>query len=324
MDEFELIRSYLAPLVSTPGADGLEDDVAELRVSGRIAATADTIVEGVHFLADDPISSIAAKLVRVNVSDLIAKGAAPSECLLSLVWPRQRAASEVEVFAASLKSDLDLWNCRLVGGDTTSTDGPLVLSLTMLGSCSSRGPVRRSGASAGEDVWVSGTIGDGWLGLKAAREELVGIDAEDAAWLAESYRVPRVQQMELASLIGETAGGSVDVSDGLASDALHVARSSGLKIVIEGSAVPLSGPARRALERCEGVSLEHLLAGGDDYQVLFSAAADRRPEIERFSSEAGVVLTRIGRCEAGEGVSLIGLDGKPLRHPSGWRHQIGS
>src|SRR5262245_54079007 len=158
MDEFDLIRTYFAPLAASPGADGLRDDVAE--VAPGLIATKDAIVEGIHFLPDDPIGTVAQKLVRVNVSDIIAKGGKPDAALLALVWPTSRPVAEISDFARALGADLARWGAHLVGGDTTSTDGPLTLTLTLLGKVGGSGPVRRSGARAGDDIWVTGVIGD--------------------------------------------------------------------------------------------------------------------------------------------------------------------
>ncbi len=323
MDEFDLIRTFLAPLANSPGADRLTDDVAEIRSAGRMAATADAIVEGVHFLRNDPIETVAAKLVRVNASDLIAKGATPTECLLSLVWPKRRSANQIPRFADGLKANLDLWNCRLIGGDTTSTGGPLVLSLTMLGVCGSRGPVRRSGARVGDDVWVSGCIGDGWLGLKAALGELDQISDADREWLIAGYRVPRVPPVDLAALIAEHGGGAIDLSDGLAADAAHLAGSSAVAIRIDAAQVPLSEAASRALAQHNAVALENLICGGDDYQSLFTANPSARQAIEDAAEAASLRLTRIGVCEAGDGVHFVKPDGGEMALTRGWRHEIG-
>lgn len=324
MDEFDLIRTFLAPLANSPGADRLADDVAEIRSAGRMAATADAIVEGVHFLRNDPIETIASKLVRVNASDLIAKGAIPSECLLSLVWPKRRSANQIPRFADGLKANLDLWNCRLIGGDTTSTTGPLVLSLTMLGVCGSRGPVRRSGARAGDDVWVSGSIGDGWLGLKAALGELEHASDADRDWLVAGYREPRVPPVDLAALIAEHGGGAIDLSDGLAADAGHLAEGSGIAIRIYATQIPLSEAASRVLEHQDAVAIEDLMCGGDDYQSLFTASPSARVAIEEAAEAASLRLTRIGVCEEGEGAHFLKADGSEMALTRGWRHEIGT
>ena len=232
MDEFDLIRKYFAPLATSPGADGLRDDVAEIGTldgGARLIATKDAIVEGVHFLSDDPIDTVARKLVRVNVSDIIAKGARPDGALLALVWPKGRSVEEIGGFAQALGEDLARWGAQLVGGDTTSTDGPLTLSLTLFGRCGARGPVRRSGARAGDDLWVTGVIGDGWLGLQAAKGALAKLGAEERAFLVARYRVPEPPPLAVADLVAEFASSSIDISDGLVADAGHIAEASGVE-----------------------------------------------------------------------------------------------
>lgn len=318
MDEFELIRKIFAPLAVAHGADALRDDVAEVDLkSGRLIVTADAIVEGVHFLADDPLWTVAAKLVRVNVSDILAKGGKPAGALLSLAWPKGRPADELAEFAARLQSDLALWGGHLIGGDTTSTPGPLTLSLTLMGWCGPRGPVRRSGAKAGEDIWVSGPIGDGWLGLQAAQGGLGELSEADRLTLADAYRLPRVGPLGLADVIAAHGGGAIDISDGLAADAAHVAEASGVRLTIELDAVPRSAPAQRWL--AAGGQIARLLTGGDDYQALFTAAAEARPAIAASQPP----FTRIGRVEAGRGVSFLAADGAEVKIEGGWRHTMG-
>ncbi|MEP7211356.1 MAG: thiamine-phosphate kinase, partial [Alphaproteobacteria bacterium] len=268
MDEFDLIRRCFSPLATTPGADGLRDDVAEIAHDGgdRLIVTADTIVEGVHFLPDDPIETVAAKLVRVNVSDIIAKGGKPDGALLMLTWPARLRLAEAEAFAVRLGLELAHWGAHLLGGDTTSTEGPLTLSLTLLGRCGWRGPVRRSGATIGDDLWVTGTIGDGWLGLQATQGKLAKLDAADRASLIDAYRVPRPPPLAFARIIADHANASIDVSDGLVADAAHVAEASGVAIIIDWMDAPLSDAARRWLADTPGAVIGGLLAGGDDYQ----------------------------------------------------------
>ncbi len=317
MDEFDLIRRHFAPLATSPGAAGLRDDVAE--IAPGLIATTDAIVEGVHFLPDDPISTVAQKLVRVNVSDIVAKGGRPDAALLALIWPRARAQEEVGDFARALGSDLAKWGARLVGGDTTSTDGPLTLTLTLLGRVGQRGPVRRSGAHAGDDVWVSGTIGDGWLGLMAAKGAFGRLTAEARNLLVSHYRVPDPPRLKFADLVASVATASVDVSDGLVADAGHVAEASGVGLVIEARHVPLSATGHGYLTNGKA-DLRALLTGGDDYQTLFTASPKARSEIAA-SREA---VTRIGRVEQGAGVKVLDASGGEMVFESaGWRHFSG-
>lgn len=317
MDEFNLIRRYFGPLATSPGADQLRDDVAE--IAPGLIATKDAIVEGIHFLPDDPIATVAQKLVRVNVSDIIAKGGKPDAALLALVWPKGRDATQLGDFSRWLGKDLERWGARLVGGDTTSTGGPLTLTLTLLGRVGARGPVRRSGAQVGDDVWVSGTIGDGWLGLMAAKGAFGKLSAEARNLMVSRYRVPEPPRLRFADLIAQVATGSIDVSDGLVADAGHVAEASGVALVIEAARVPLSAVGEGYLTNAKA-DLRALLVGGDDYQTLFTAPPSARGMIEA-SKEA---VTRIGRVEAGAGVKVLDASGAEMAFESaGWRHFSG-
>lgn len=314
MDEFDIIRRYFAPLATSPGADGLRDDVAE--IAPGLIATKDAIVEGVHFLPEDPIATVAQKLVRVNVSDIIAKGGRPDAALLALVWPKGRPVAQLEDFSRALGKDLQRWGAHLAGGDTTSTNGPLTLSLTLLGRVGERGPVRRSGAKAGDDLWVSGVIGDGWLGLQAARGVFGKLSAEAMSLLVSKYRVPEPPRLLFADLVAAHASASIDVSDGLVADAGHVAEASGLALIIEAAKVPLSATGESYVAN-DKADLLSMLTGGDDYQTLFAAPPSARAAIEAYGSG----VTRIGRAEQGEGVKLLDASGNviPVASP-GWKH----
>jgi len=314
MDEFDLIRRYFAPLVTSPGADDLRDDVAE--IAPGLIATKDAIVEGVHFLPDDPLDTVAQKLVRVNVSDIIAKGGKPDAALLALIWPKSRPHEQLADFARGLGKDLQRWGGHLVGGDTTATDGPLTLSLTLLGRVGARGPVRRSGAKPGEDIWVTGDIGDSWLGLQAATGALGPLTAEAQNQLVSRYRVPEPPRLAFADLIAARASASIDISDGLVADAVHIAEASSVRMLIGASLVPLSATASHYIENGKA-DLRDLLTGGDDYQTVFTAPQGARKAMR----SSGAKLTRIGVVTAGEGVFVLGANNHPLRFEvAGWRH----
>jgi thiamine-monophosphate kinase len=310
LDEFDLIRRYFAPLATSPGADGLRDDVAE--IAPGLIATKDAIVEGIHFLPDDPLETVAQKLVRVNVSDIIAKGGKPDAALLALVWPKSRPHEQLEGFARGLGKDLARWGAHLAGGDTTATDGLLTLTLTLTGKVGPRGPVRRSGAQAGDDIWVTGTIGDSWLGLQAATGALGKLSAEAHNLLVSRYRLPEPPRLPFADIVAAYATASIDVSDGLAADAGHVAEASGVQMIIRAADVPLSAVGQSYVDN-NRATLADLLTGGDDYQTLLTAPASARASI------AGAV--RIGEVVAGQGVVILDAAGAPMAlQRTGFRH----
>jgi len=259
VSETDWIKRYIAPLVSTPGAAGLRDDVAALSTDAVMIATMDTLVEGVHFLPADRLATVGQKLLRVNISDVIAKGAAPCEALLSVAWPRGRDEAQFADLMSGIGRDLAVFEVALIGGDTVTTDGPLVLTMTLTGRCLGAGPVRRSGANAGANLWLSGPIGWGHIGLQAART-----GGDSAA--AKKYQVPEIGNLDTARQVARLATASIDVSDGLLID-VRLAQASGCGAQIALDEVPLARP---------GGNIENVLkqcTGGDDYKVLLAAPA---------------------------------------------------
>nr|WP_321361893.1 thiamine-phosphate kinase [uncultured Hyphomonas sp.] len=310
MSERDWISGYFAPLATTPGADALRDDVAELSVGdGRIIATVDALVEGVHFFPDDPIESVARKLVRTNVSDVIAKGARPLEALLTLGWPAGRPEEELARFAGALGTELAGWGARLVGGDTTASPQGLFLSLTLTGQCGPDGPVRRSGAQAGDALWVTGEIGAACRGYRALREGRAG-DPHIA-----SYREPALAPLRITDMLQACATGSMDVSDGLLGDARMFAAASSLSVKVDLDAVPFAGGAPDIEERLA------LASWGDDYQVLFSAPESVSPRITADATDMGLLVTRIGTFASGAGLTAL-MDGTAVNLPEtlGFEH----
>ncbi|MEM1147667.1 MAG: thiamine-phosphate kinase [Pseudomonadota bacterium] len=257
MQETLWIERFIRPLVRARGAHDLRDDVAILSAGGASIVTMDTLVEGVHFLPADPPDTVGQKLVRVNVSDILAKGARPSEALLSIAWPRVWSEAKFADLVGGIGRDLDQFEAALIGGDLVATAGPLTLTMTMTGSCLKSEPVRRSGGRPGQGVFVNGEIGWGGLGLRAA---MTGT----APKIAQRYRVPDIGPLEVAQTIADFATASMDISDGLLIDAERLAAASECGVEIELSRVPLAKPTE---------TVDEILAqctSGDDYRILIS------------------------------------------------------
>jgi len=327
LGEFERIAQILAPLAEGfPGALGLTDDAALIAPPpGReLAVTTDTMVEGVHFIGDEPPGLIAAKLLRVNLSDLAAMGAAPLAYWLNMSLPSATGDDWLREFAAGLAADQRAFDIALAGGDSTGTPGPVCLTLTAMGSVPQGRALRRGGAGEGDIVYVSGSIGDAALGLKVLRGELKGLPEDDVAELVGRYRLPRPRVGLGQRLVG-LAGAAIDISDGLVADLGHVVAVSGGPLglagaEIEAAALPLSNAARAALARDPGL-MEAILTGGDDYELLFTVAPGHAGRIAALAKDLDLPLTPIGRVTTGGGVRVIGVDGGEMRlAKKGWEH----
>ncbi|MCA8903025.1 MAG: thiamine-phosphate kinase [Hyphomonas sp.] len=292
MAERDWIQTYFAPAASAPGADGLRDDVCTLTTGAGVAtvATVDALVEGVHFLSSDPVDTVARKLVRVNVSDILAKGAAPAEALLTLGWPEGRGEEDLARFAEAFTDEVSNWGATLVGGDTTASPGGLFLSLTLTGTCGPRGPVRRSGAREGDDLWVTGEIGAACLGFRALQAR-----RESDSWV-DAYRVPRLPPPTVRELVNDHATASMDVSDGLLGDARTLAAASGLGVEVDLDRVPFAGGRPDLQEMLQ------LATWGDDYQVLMAAPPTSAALIASEAKESGIQIARIGSFRSGHGI----------------------
>lgn len=322
--EFDLIRRYFAPLAAgAPGALGLTDDAALLSPPpGRdLALAADALVEGVHFLSQDPPDLVARKLLRVNLSDLAAMGAAPLAYLVTAAWPRDRDEAWIAAFAEGLARDQEIFSVTLLGGDTTATDGPLTLSLTAVGTLPAGRSLQRGTARAGDLLFVSGTIGDAALGLKLLRNELDGLPAEAREALIARYRLPEPRLALGQALLAEgLATAAIDVSDGLLADIGHIAETSGLGARIEAAAVPLSPAAAQAVADDAALRLA-LLGGGDDYELAFATTPASARDLGQLARRLDLPLTRVGVLEAGEGVQVVDPAGRPLSvETAGWTH----
>jgi thiamine-monophosphate kinase len=297
--EDSLIARYFRPLATDPGAFGLTDDAALLKSADHdIVVTTDAIVEGVHFLPNDPPDTIARKALRVNLSDIAAKGAEPAGFVLTLAL-REASDEWLAPFARALGEDAKAFGCPLLGGDTVSTPGPLMISITAFGRIPPGRMIHRDGAKAGDRIAVTGTIGDAALGLRLLKGEIAGDkpDTPSRDFLIQRYRVPQPRNA-LSAAIRDHAGAAMDVSDGLAGDLAKLCAASGMSADINMKAVPLSEPAQALLEA--GVAnVETLIAGGDDYEVLCTVPENRWDSFITASRAAGVPVTSIGRIMAG-------------------------
>ena len=324
LDEFALIARFFRPLAAVEkGAFALTDDAAVLTMprNARLVATTDCLVEGVHFSKNAAPEDIAPKLLRVNLSDLAAMGAEPRWYLLAAAFARGTSAEWIGRFAGALGGEQRKFGIVLAGGDTVATTGSMCFTITALGIVKGT-ELRRSGARAGDDVYVSGTLGDAALGLRVLNGE-IRVAARHARYLTERYHRPTPRIALGRRLIG-VARATIDVSDGLVADLGHICVASRTDAVVEATAIPLS-PAAKAVLGAKSRSFSDILAGGDDYELLFTAPPARRGLICQLSDALGLPITRIGRMVRSHGragsVRVIGPNGKfiPLSR-KGWSH----
>ena len=305
--EFELIARYFAPLAKGfKGARGLQSDNAFLTYDPRhdLVVKTDTVVAGVHFLADEKPGIVAAKALRVCLSDLAAGGARPFAYQLALSLGPAWTERWVADFARGLAADQRRYGLALSGGDTTSTPGPTTISITAFGHVARNKGLGRDGAKEGDELWVSGTIGDAALGLLAARGRMTN------AFLERRYRLPQPRTTLGPRLVG-IARATADVSDGLLADAGHIADVSHLAVHIARECVPLSAAARGVLTTKPPL-WANVLGGGDDYELVMAIPPRKRAALQAAAKAAGVKVARIGDFACGKGVHLT-LDGHAIR-----------
>ena len=311
--EFDLIERFFRPLSrAAPGAFALGNDGALLTppAGASLVVTKDLMVAGVHYPEGEEPATVARRLLRVNLSDLAGMGATATAYALGLALPEDIGDAWVEAFAAGLARDQEAFGVALIGGDTVATKGPAVLSLTAFGTVAGDACLTRSGAGEGDDIFVSGTVGDATLGLRAVRGGLADLTPEDLAALAARFRLPEPRLALGAALVG-VATCAIDVSDGLVADLGHLCEESGVAACINADAVPLSSAARRAIDGGEA-AIADLVTGGDDYELLFCAPPAERGAIEALGHRLELAVSRIGTIEHGQGVTVVDADGRPL------------
>ncbi len=322
--EFDIIAELFAPLSErAPGAFSLTDDVAMLQ-GGPFAVTKDMMIEGVHFRSKDSLDLVARKLIRVNVSDLVAKGVRPLGYFLACAWPSQIELHHIKDFVKGLAQDQEIFKCSLYGGDTTRhrlKSSPFTLSATFFGEVPTDGLLKRSGAGKGDDIYVTGTIGDSGLGLKVLDGKLK-LSKESDEFLSKRYWLPE-PRLIFASALKSFATASLDISDGLLADANHLACASGVQGLLDLTTLPFSAAAKGFLETAKDPmsGVKFLATCGDDYEILFTAPAAMRRSVEMAAKASRTQVTRIGKTRSGHGIVTIDENGTEEQIPqAGFDH----
>ncbi|MGE5367112.1 MAG: thiamine-phosphate kinase [Betaproteobacteria bacterium] len=307
--EDRLIARFFKPLATHPGALGLSDDAAFVTppLGCDLVLKTDAIVGGVHFFPEDAAHTVASKALRVNLSDLAAKGARPLGFLLSLAIPKEIGEEWLKGFAEGLRGDAVLFGCPLFGGDTDCTPGPITIAIAMIGSVPEGTMVRRSGAKVGDRVFVSGTIGDAALGVMVRNGKDWKLSEMQRQHLVSRYLLPQPRNA-LAEAVRIHASAAMDISDGLVGDFGKLCRASGVAADVDVARVPIS-EATKAVIAADSGALETALTGGDDYEIVCTVPAARANSFHAAAKAANVTVTQIGEAKAGEGARFLAADG---------------
>lgn len=309
MGERDRIACYFAPLTAAePGAFQLTDDAAVLRppAGQQLVITTDSVIGSIHVLPNATPQQFAVKLMRRNLSDLAAMGATPWRYLVNLHTPRDLSDRWFAEFAAALAGEQAQFNLVLAGGDSTSGDGPIHATMTCLGLIDGI-PLRRAGAMVGDEMYVSGTLGDAAYALAMLQHNRPVTDA-----IAARYHAP-TPRLELGQMLRGIATAALDISDGLVSDVQQLCGASICGAIIEQALVPLLPELQQ--------NYSYALSGGDDYELCFTAPASKRDAIAAISKALKLTLTRIGRITEGTQVSVLDAQHQEVTlAETGWQH----
>lgn len=310
--EDKLIARFFGPIATDPGALGLTDDAAFIKPppGTEMVLKTDAIVGGIHFFPEDPADAVAQKALRVNLSDLAAKGARPLGFLVSLALPKDIGDAWLTAFAAGLREDAATYKCPLFGGDTVRSPGPVMVSVATFGSVPEGRMVKRAGAKAGDHVFVTGSIGDAALGLRLRQGASWPLDDKQREHLLSRYLLPRPRNA-MAQAVLDYASASMDVSDGLAGDLTKLCRVSKVAAEIDAARVPLSDAAQAAIVY-DASLIEPALTGGDDYEILCTVPPANIDRFRVVAMMARTAVTDIGVIGDGEGAVFRGPDGAPM------------
>ena len=322
LGEFEIIKTYFSPLSrAEKGAFNLTDDAAVIEIpDGKsMVVTTDTLVEGVHFLSEDLPENIAKKLLRVSLSDLAAMGSVPAYYNLSIATKLSTTSEWFKAFSEGLLADQIQFGVTLIGGDTVATSGPLTLSLTAMGFVKKGKAISRSGAKLGDDIWVSGLIGDAALGLRAAKGKLISISEENKNYLISRYTLP-IPQTLLGPKLSGHVNSAIDVSDGLIGDLDHICETSKLGANIQITDIPISRAASIIVTE-KPHYLDLILSGGDDFELLFTADKSFRTVAKSLTKMLDVNLTKIGAMVDRRSIEIFDKNGdKYFIQNNGYTH----
>ncbi len=310
--EDRLIARFFGPIATDPGALGLTDDAAFIKPppGTEMVLKTDAIVGGIHFFPEDPADAVAQKALRVNLSDLAAKGAKPLGFLVSLALPKEIDEAWLAAFASGLREDAATYKCPLFGGDTVRSPGPVMVSVATFGSVPEGRMVKRAGARAGDHVFVTGSIGDAALGLRLRQGASWPLDDKQREHLLSRYLLPRPRNA-LAQAVLDYASASMDVSDGLAGDLAKLARVSKVAAEIEVARVPLSDAAQAAIAH-DAALLETALTGGDDFEILCTVPPANIDRFRVATMMARTAIADIGVIGEGEGAVFRNRDGAAM------------
>jgi len=315
LEEFDLIERYFAPLAGEAGLGLLDDAACFAAPTGKdLVITKDLLVAGTHFFPDDKPADVALKALTVNISDLAAKGATPVFYMLGLSLPKNILASWLEAFSEGLKSAQELYAVELIGGDTTSTQGPVTLSITAIGYVESGQMIKRSGARQGDKVFVSGSLGGAALALAAIKGDIKVPDIP----LDRYYRP--LARHELGAALCGVATAAADISDGLLADLGHICKASSVPARIFEAHLPLSEDSFE-LVKADPSLWPLIWSGGDDYELVFTVPIDKVSDVEEIARAVGISVTCIGDIGLGTAVELVDSEGKLVQaSKSGYQH----
>lgn len=310
--EFELIGRYLAPLANNGTSLGLKDDAAVFAPPNghELVITKDALAEDVHFFSDDPPHLIAQKALRVNLSDLAAKGAEPVGYLLALCLPENWSEQWMHSFCDGLASDQKKYGISLFGGDTIKSPDGLVISVTAIGSAPLGKAVQRNGAVAGDIFYVTGTLGDSALGLQIRKSSHPEWDETHRTFLEGRYLLPE-PRTGLSEVLSEFASAAMDVSDGVFADIRHLCEASGIGAQIRIADLPLSDAAQHVIGSDPSFKGTVFL-GGDDYELLLAVPPALKEKFEQAARQKGVSVTPIGTATNETDIAILDEDGKPI------------